>query len=265
MRLRDKVAIVTGSTRGIGRTIAEMFAAEGASVAVSGRRVEAGEKVVSVIQKNGGNAEYFHLDLADENSVQATMNSVARKFGKIDVLVNNGAPTEAVAPMIKPLIEYSTDEWNQMLEGGLTGAVFWACKYGIPHLIKAGGGSVINVSSNLANFAHEGFSAYSAIKGAMNSVTRIVAVENGKHNIRANNIIVGRVSHDRRGADAELSAPGYLTRVGIPADIGHCAVWLASDESVYITGASITADGGFSINADAIDPVGANIQAMMKG
>ena len=265
MRLKNKVAIVTGSTGGIGRGIAEMFAAEGAKVAVSGRRADAGEKVVDVIRQNGGEAEYFPLDLRDESSVEATMNGVAEKFGRVDVLVNNAAPTESVVSLLKPLTDYTTEEWNQMIEGGLTGAVFWACKYGIPHLIKAGGGSIINISSNLANIAHEGFCAYSAIKGAMNSVTRIIAVENGQYNIRANNIIVGKVSHDPRGLEADLSGPGYLTRMGVPSDIAHCALWLASDESVYITGASITADGGFAINADAADPVAADIRAMMKG
>ncbi len=250
-RLDGKVAIISGSTRGIGRTTAEMFAAEGAKVAVTGRTVDRGEKVVAGIRDAGGEAEFFALDITDENSVRSVMNGVAERFGKLDILVNNAAPTDAVSTQVKPLIDYTTEEWDRIITGTLTGNVFWACKYGIPHLIAAGGGSVINISSAQSVVGLSGFAAYGAAKGAINSITRTLAVENSEHNIRVNTIIVGRVIAHKADTGVGVG-PGHLTRLGIPSDIAYCATWLASDESVFVTGSLVTADGGFTINGNAI-------------
>jgi NAD(P)-dependent dehydrogenase (short-subunit alcohol dehydrogenase family) len=251
MRLDGKVAIVSGSTRGIGRSIAEMFAREGASVAVTGRTVDRGEKVVAGIRDAGGDAAFFPLDVTDEASVAAVMDGVAARFGKLDVLVNNAAPTDAVSTLVKPLVDYTTDEWNRILLGTLTGNVFWACKYGIPHLIAAGGGSIINVSSGQSIVGLSGFAAYSAAKGGINSITRTLAVENAPYNIRVNTIIVGRVISHSKDSGVGVG-PGHLTRLGVPNDIAYCATWLASDESAFVTGSLVTADGGFTINGNAI-------------
>jgi NAD(P)-dependent dehydrogenase (short-subunit alcohol dehydrogenase family) len=251
MRLDGKVAIVSGSTRGIGRSIAEMFAREGASVAVTGRTVDRGEKVVAGIRDAGGDAAFFPLDVTDEASVAAVMDGVAARFGKLDVLVNNAAPTDAVSTLVKPLVDYTTDEWNRILLGTLTGNVFWACKYGIPHLIAAGGGSIINVSSGQSIVGLSGFAAYSAAKGGINSITRTLAVENAPYNIRVNTIIVGRVISHSKDTGVGVG-PGHLTRLGVPNDIAYCATWLASDESAFVTGSLVTADGGFTINGNAI-------------
>lgn len=251
MRLAGKVAIVSGSTRGIGRTIAEMFAAEGAAVAVTGRTVDRGEKVVARITEAGGTAAFFPLDVTDEDSVHSVMDAVAARFGSLDILINNAAPTDAVSTTVKPLIDYTTQEWNRILVGTLTGNVFWACKYGIPHLIAAGGGSVVNISSGQSVVGLSGFAAYGAAKGAINSITRTLAVENAQHGIRVNSIIVGRVVAHAKDTGVGMG-PGHLTRLGTPADIAHCAIWLASDESAFVTGSLVTADGGFSINGDAI-------------
>lgn len=251
VRLEGKVAIVTGSTRGIGRSIAEMFGREGAAVAVTGRTVEKGEKVVANITGDGGTAAFFPLDITDEDSVRSTMDGVAQHFGKVDVLVNNAAPTDAVSATVKPLVEYTTDEWNLILHGTLTGNVFWSCKYGLPHLIAAGGGSVVNISSGQSIVGLSGFAAYGAAKGAMNSITRSLAVENAPHGIRVNTIVVGRVVSHAKDSGVGLG-PGHLTRLGIPDDIAYCATWLASDEAAFVTGSLVTADGGFTINGDAI-------------
>ncbi len=251
MRLEGKVAIVSGSTRGIGRSIAEMFAREGAKVAVTGRTVDRGEKVVARITEAGGTAAFFPLDITDEDSVHSVMDAVADRFGKLDVLINNAAPTDAVSTQVKPLIEYTTEEWNRILVGTLTGNVFWACKYGIPHLIAAGGGSVVNISSGQSIVGLSGFAAYSASKGGINSITRTLAVENAEHGIRVNTIIVGRVVAHSKDTGVGIGA-GHLTRLGIPDDIAYCATWLASDESGFVTGSLVTADGGFTINGNAI-------------
>lgn len=250
-RLEGKVAIVSGSTRGIGRSIAEMFAREGAKVAVTGRTVDRGEKVVARITESGGEAAFFPLDITDENSVRSVMDGVAERFGKLDVLINNAAPTDAVSTQVKPLIDYTTEEWDRIILGTLTGNVFWACKYGIPHLIAAGGGTVVNISSAQSAVGLSGFAAYGAAKGAINAITRTLAVENAVHHIRVNTIIVGRVIAHSKDTGVGVGS-GHLTRLGIPDDVAYCATWLASDESGFVTGSLVTADGGFTINGDAI-------------
>jgi NAD(P)-dependent dehydrogenase (short-subunit alcohol dehydrogenase family) len=246
MRLAGKVAFISGSTRGIGRTTAEQFAAEGAKVAVTGRTVEKGEATAQRIRDAGGEATFIRLDVSDEDSVRAAIEATVERYGTITTLVNNAAPTDIVNTTMKPMIEYSTDEWNSVMVGTLTGNVFWSCKYAVPHMIEAGGGSIINISSGGSIFGVAGIAAYSAAKGGMNAVTRSLAVECAPHGIRCNVIIVGRVvSHSRdRGPDV----PGILTRVGRPSDIAHACVWLASDESEFVTGSEVTVDGGQSIN-----------------
>src|ERR1700747_1025055 len=133
-RMAGKIALISGSTRGIGRSIAEQFAAEGAKVAITGRTVEKGEKVVGRIQEAGGEAKFFRLDVSDENSVRDVIGEVADHFGGLSTLINNAAPPTEVATTVKPLSDYTTDEWNYILGTTLTGNVFWASKYAWPHL-----------------------------------------------------------------------------------------------------------------------------------
>jgi NAD(P)-dependent dehydrogenase (short-subunit alcohol dehydrogenase family) len=250
MRLEGKVAIVTGSTRGIGRTIAEVFAREGAKVAVTGRTVERGHKVVNIIKEAGGEAEYFPLDVTREESVAQVMDAVADRFGSLTTLVNNAAPTIEVGTNIKRLVENTTEEWELILRSALTGNVFWACKYGVPHLVDAGGGSIVNISSGQSIVGIGGFAAYAAAKGGMNAITRTLAVEEAPHSIRCNTIVVGRVLS--KGDSGEGVTPGTLTRLGRPEDIAYTATFLASDESAFITGSMVTADGGYTINGGSV-------------
>jgi NAD(P)-dependent dehydrogenase (short-subunit alcohol dehydrogenase family) len=252
-RLAGKVALISGSTRGIGRSTAELFASEGARVAVTGRTVEKGEKVVARIRESGGEAEFFPLDITDESSVRTVMEAVADHFGGLTTLVNNAAPTAEVASTVKPLAEYTTEEWNSILGSALTGNVFWATKYAWPHLVAASGATIINISSGQSVAGFTGFSAYAAAKGGVNSLTRVLAVEGAPHGIRCNCIVVGRVVSGRgdSGVGVGEGSGGRLTRMGHPMDIAYAAAWLASDESAYVTGDLITADGGFSINGDA--------------
>jgi NAD(P)-dependent dehydrogenase (short-subunit alcohol dehydrogenase family) len=238
---------VSGSTRGIGRSIAQMFAAEGAKVAVTGRTVERGQKVVDLIRDSGGEAEFFELDVSSEDSVRSVTDAVVERFGSLTTLVNNAAPTVEVGSNIKLLTDLTTDEWNYIITAALTGPVFWACKYGIPHLRAAGGGTIINITSGQSVVGMGGFSAYAAAKGAMNSLTRGIAAEEAENNIRCNAILVGRVV--AKGDAGVGITPGHLTRLGVPDDIAYAAVYLASDESAFVTGSILTADGGFTINA----------------
>ncbi|MCU1344055.1 MAG: cpnA2 [Acidimicrobiia bacterium] len=248
MRLAGKVAIVTGSTRGIGRSTAEMFAKEGAKVAVTGRTVERGQKVVNLIREAGGEAEFFALDVQNEDSVASTVEAVVAKWGTLTTLINNAAPTLEVSTTVKRLTEYTTAEWNTILQGALTGNVFWSSKYAIPHLRAAGGGSIVNISSGQSIQGMGGFSAYAAAKGGMNSVTRSIAVEEAPNNIRCNTIVVGRVV--AKGDTGVGISSGHLTRLGVPNDIAYAITYLASDESAFVTGSILTADGGYTINGE---------------
>jgi NAD(P)-dependent dehydrogenase (short-subunit alcohol dehydrogenase family) len=233
MRLTGKVALVSGSTRGIGRSIAQMFAAEGAKVAVTGRTIERGQKVVDLIRSGGGEAEFFALDVTREESVVGVIDAVVDRFGSLTTLVNNAAPTVEVGTNIKPLVDVTTDEWNLIILSALTGNVFWACKYGIPQLAAAGGGSIINISSGQSVVGMGGFAAYGAAKAP--------------RNIRCNTILVGRVV--AKGDAGAGITPGHLTRLGNPNDIAYAATYLASDEATFVTGSMLTADGGFTVNA----------------
>jgi NAD(P)-dependent dehydrogenase (short-subunit alcohol dehydrogenase family) len=246
MRLEGKVALVSGSTRGIGRTAAEVFAAEGAKVMVSGRTVEKGERVVQRIREAGGDADFVRLDVSDEESVKAAIDATVDRFGSLTTLVNNAAPTELISQTIKRLHEWTNEEWDRILLGTLTGPVFWSCKHAIPHLIAAGGGSIINCSSGVAVQGFPGHAAYAAGKGGMNSLARSIATEYWREGIRCNTIIVGRIIINSK--DAGPPPVGLLShRPGLPSDITYAALWLASDESAFVTGSEVTVDGGQTV------------------
>lgn len=253
-RMAGKVALVSGSTRGIGRSIAELFAAEGAAVAVTGRTVEKGDKVVSRIRDAGGDAEFFRLDVTDEESIKTVITAVVERFGSLTTLVNNAAPTDVVATTVKPLHQCSNEDWDRIMVGVLTGNVFWASKHAWPHLVAAQGASIINISSSQSVAGYTGFGVYAAAKGGMNSLTRVLAVEGAADGIRCNCIVVGRVQSGRgdSGVGVGRSTGGRLTRIGAPMDIAYAARWLASDEAAFVTGDLVDVDGGIQINGDAL-------------
>jgi NAD(P)-dependent dehydrogenase (short-subunit alcohol dehydrogenase family) len=253
-RMEGKVALISGSTRGIGRSMAERFAAEGAKVAVTGRNVEKGTKVVEQITQAGGEARFFPLDIFEEHTVKSSIEAVVEHFGSLTTLVNNAAPTSEVATTVKELNQLTTEEWTTILTGTLTGNVFWASKYAWPHLAAAEGASITNISSGQSLVGITGFAAYSAAKGGVNSVTRVLAVEGAPYGIRCNNIAVGRVVAGRGDSAVGIGEKtgGRLTRLGNPMDIAYAAVWLASDEGAFVTGEMIVVDGGFAINGDAL-------------
>ncbi|HVV08069.1 SDR family NAD(P)-dependent oxidoreductase [Amycolatopsis sp.] len=249
--MAGKVALVSGSTRGIGRSIAEHLAGQGASVVVTGRTVEKGEKVVSRIREAGGTAEFLRLDVTDEANVREVIEETVRRFGSLTTLINNAAPTEVVAGTVKDVADYTTEEWNKVLVGTLTGNVFWASKYAWPHLSAAPGAAIVNISSGQAIAGFKGFGAYGAAKAGVTSLTRTLAVEGAPHGIRANSVLVGRVVSGR-GDSGHHTGGGRLTRIGNPMDIAYAVAYLASDQAEFVTGAQLTADGGFSINGDAV-------------
>lgn len=236
---------MSGSTTGIGRSTAELFAAEGAKVAVTGRTVERGQKVVARIREAGGDAEFFELDVADEASVSGCIDQVANRFGGLTTLVNNAAPTAIVARTFKPMAEMSTDEWMSILTPALTGAVFWATKYAWPHLVEADEATIVNMSSGAAIRGNPGLSAYSAAKGAMNSATRVVAAEGIPVGIRCNAIVIGRVVSSPGDSGAKMGS--HDTFIGNPMQIATSALYLSTAESGFMNGDTITVDGGSSV------------------
>ena len=252
MRLADKVAIVTGSTRGIGRATAIRFAAEGAGVIITGRSVDEGTAIEQQIRGAGGKATYVRTDLSNEDDVIGMVKAAVDNYGKLTTLVNNAAPTELMGPgrLDRRVTELENDAWDSIMLVALK-AVVWACKYSIPAMAKAGGGTIVNISSAASILGTPGLDTYTAAKGALNTLTRSMAVEYAADNIRSNCIVSGMVLTSE-GAFKMMDDPiiggatkaMHLTRLGVPDDIANAALFLASDESAFITGAIIPVDGG---------------------
>jgi len=265
-RLEGKVALVTGSTRGIGEQIAYGCAREGAKVVVTGRRVDDGKKVVENIRSEGGIAEFFPTDLTNEDTIIKCVEDVVATFGSLDVLVNNAAPTDHVTgastgtdgkmsdKVDAPIGELSTESWRKVMTAGLDG-LFWVLRYSIPAMQKSGGGTIVNISSIASIQGVGGTDAYVASKGAMNSLTRSIAVNYGKDNIRCNCLVAGAFATP--GAAAYLADPvvkkAFLETILVsdiaqPSDMIAPVIFFASDDSSYITGQLLPIDGGLTVN-----------------
>jgi len=256
-RLAGKVALVTGSTRGIGRAIALRFAAEGASVVVVGRSTDDGDAVVTAIRDGGGRAVYARADVMVEADVQAAVATASSAFGRLDVLVNNAAATDLlrVGPdrADAAAAELTTAAWEAILRGGVTSA-FWACHHAMPVLAATGGGSIVSISTGAAIRAVAGMAGHSASKAALEALTRSVAADGAPLGIRANSLVLGFIS-DSGGHAALLEEPAraaalqamHLTRMGTVDDVAAAALFLASDEAGFVTGVSLPLDGGSSV------------------
>ena len=251
-RLAEKVAIVTGSTRGIGEGIARRFGAEGAKVVVTGRKRELGEKVAAGIREDGGEAFFVDAELSDEANVKALVEEAVKHCGALTTLVNNAALTALSLPD-KPVSDLDNDTLGRALGTNVYGTV-WACRYAIPHLKARAGGSIINISSGAAKRAVPGMAAYSLTKAATNALTRQMARELGPEGVRVNSVVSGLVECNPETTellrDPDFSA--YIERaiclpgLGMPEDIATACTFLASDEARYVTGAFLEVDGGIS-------------------
>ncbi len=251
VRLEGEIALVTGSTAGIGRAVAVEFAAQGARVVVTGRDQARGDAVVDAARKagapTGGDAEFVGAELGDENACAELVSAAADRFGGLTVLVNNAAGGEGRDAAVAAL---ETAAWEAVIRVNLT-APMWLCRAALPLMIEAGHGSIVNISSRQGERASRGLAAYIASKGGLNALTRSVAVDYADRNIRCNTISPGYVLNDRRDADlgderrARLEGM-HLTRLGRAADVASAAVYLASRESELLTGVNLPLDGGSS-------------------
>jgi NAD(P)-dependent dehydrogenase (short-subunit alcohol dehydrogenase family) len=252
--MAGELALVTGSTSGIGRAIALEFAAEGARVVVHGRDAERGRAVVDEARAAGGEAHFVAADLSHLDAAEALVAETVARLGGLTVLVNNAVGVSTGRD--GTVGEVTTEYWELALRINLT-APMVLCRAALPHMLAAGHGSIVNVSSRQAERPSAGMAAYCASKGGLNALTRALAVEYGAHNIRANTLSPGFVVNDRRDADmtperrARYEAM-HLTRLGTARDCAFAAVYLASHESEFLTGINLQLDGGSSIARAAV-------------
>ena len=237
MRFTDKVCIVTGATSGIGRATAERMGAEGGKVLVVGRNEQRGREVVKTITKNGGEARFADVDIADAAAVEAAVNQAVAAWGRVDVLVNNAAMMT-----FTPIIDLSVEEWDQVQAVNLR-AVFLFCKFSIPHMNR---GAIVNVSSVHAFQSTANVIPYAASKGGMEAFSRGVALEYDIKKVRINCVAPGAVDtpmlwNNPNVKSGEEKVEGV---VGEPEDIASAICYLASDEARYINGTTLVVDGG---------------------
>jgi NAD(P)-dependent dehydrogenase (short-subunit alcohol dehydrogenase family) len=241
-RLDGEVAIVTGSTSGIGAEIARLFAAQGASVVVTGRNAERGD---AVVQRTHGRGTFVAADLATPEAAQTLVSAAVSRFGSLTVLVNNAVDAEAGDGVVT---EVSDEMWERVLEVNVV-AVARLIRAAIPVMREAGHGSIVNISSRAAQRPPHGLAAYVTSKGALEALTRATSIDHAHEGIRCNTISPGFVLNDRR--DAEISEERRrereamsLTRLAEARDIAYAALYLASKESEVVSGIVLPVDGG---------------------
>jgi NAD(P)-dependent dehydrogenase (short-subunit alcohol dehydrogenase family) len=249
MRLEGKVALITGGTSGIGSATAIRFAQEGAKVAITGRNQERGEQVVQDIVASGGEALFIRSDVRKAGDCRQAVDLTLERFGRIDVLFNNAGVFHP-----KTIPDCTEEEWDETIDSSLKGA-FLMSKYTIPSMIENGGGSIIHTSSGWGVLGGDKAAAYCAAKGGLIVMAKAMAIDHGPQGIRVNCVCPGDVLTPmlpddavKRGMSWDDYAVGAaerpLGRIGIPEDIANAVLYLASDESSFVTGDALVVDGG---------------------
>jgi NAD(P)-dependent dehydrogenase (short-subunit alcohol dehydrogenase family) len=253
-RVEGKVAVITGGGSGIGEATAHLFAAQGAAVVVDDIRGDEAERVARAIADDGGRALAIDADVRDEAQVQAMVATACREFGRVDFMHNNAALTEP-AQFAKDgaVADMEVDTWEQVMATNLRG-VMLGCKHAVQVMRASGGGSIVNMSSGASKLGDFGLSAYAASKAAVHAVTRSTAVQYGPDRIRVNTVVPGLIltpaadtnlAPDKR---ALLESNIVLPYLGRPVDVAYLVLFLASDESRYITGQEFVINGGQTIH-----------------
>lgn len=250
-KLRENVALVTGGSSGIGRTTALHFAREGAKVAIASRRQEQGQSVVDEIRNAGGDAIFIKTDVSKADDCANAVSQTVAAFGKLDIAFNN-AGVEAFG---KPVAETDESTWDSVLNINLKG-IFLSMKYEIPEMLKAGGGSIVNMSSTYGIVASAfGGCSYHASKAGIIGLTKAAALEYAKHGIRVNAICPAFVATamvekflEETGMTDQIKAFHPVGRLGTESEIAQSVVFLASDASSFMTGTALSVDGGMAAN-----------------
>lgn len=250
-RLAGKVALITGGGTGIGRATALAFAREGASVALAGRRLEKVKEVASEIDKQGGAALPLQCDVSRAKDAERAINETAKKFGKLSVLVNNAGTLS-----VSTVDTISEDDWDRVITVNLKGP-FLMSRAALKEFRKAGGGTIVNIGSVLGLVAMQNRAAYCASKGGVTMLTKAMALDHAHENVRVNcicpsivetELVKGLFNDSEQGKALRKAREGTipLGRFGQPMDVAELAVFLASEESSWITGAAIPLDGGLT-------------------
>jgi NAD(P)-dependent dehydrogenase (short-subunit alcohol dehydrogenase family) len=251
-RLAGKVAIVTGGAKGIGRGIAELFVEEGASVAVLDWDREAGETAAAELAAVG-RCVYVEADVSTEASVEHAVAEVAAELGALHVLVNNAAI------FILKGLDATVDEWQRIMAVNIMGPALTA-KHAVPHIRRAGGGAIVNIGSVSSFIAQKNFLTYNATKAAIAEMTRCMALDLVDDNIRVNGVCPGAVwtsqverlvaesglTREQAALEPNLGAEQIIKRIADPREIAYAALFLASDEASFVTGANLMVDGGWT-------------------
>jgi NAD(P)-dependent dehydrogenase (short-subunit alcohol dehydrogenase family) len=260
-RLEGKVAIVTGSTSGIGRASAERFAEEGASVIINGRRRELGQKVVEGIRAAGGEASYRYADVSDAGQVRDLVHFAVETYGRLDVLMSNAYSGRSAS------VENLTEaDWDYAFAMTVKATAI-AAQAAIPEMIKVGGGSIIITSSVQGYLAGPDGATYNALKAALINLARQMAIDYGRDNIRVNTLCPGRIVTEGKiemlnATPAEVRRQALVYPLGRPGSMreaADCALFLASDESSFVTGHALVVDGG--LTAQLQDAAGRYVDA----
>ena len=247
-RLKNKIAVITGGGVGIGRACAEMFAKEGAHVIITQRHEDTALEVVEEIQKAGGKARYVEQDVTSEDDWKNLLHETRDTFGEPDVLINN-----AGIYIIKDLSETTVEEWRKLMDINALG-VFLGMKHFAPVMAEHGGGAIVNMSSVAGVIGVPGHALYSASKGAIMTMTRDAAIEYAKQKVRFNSIQPGYIdtgmadygAEEQNVSKEDLGSWHPMGHIGEPDDVAYAALYLASDESKFVTGAHLMVDGGLT-------------------
>jgi NAD(P)-dependent dehydrogenase (short-subunit alcohol dehydrogenase family) len=247
MRLRNKVAVITGAGSGMGKAMAQLFAAEGAKVVCAD--ISGNQDVVAA--EIGDAALAVHANVANEDDVRKMIAAAEEKFGRVDILVNNAG----FGGQMGPLHEQTTERWDQVHAVNLKG-VFFGMKYGVISMLKTGGGAIVNISSASGFVGWKHHSIYGAQKAGVNQLTKSAALDYAGHNIRVNAVLpgtmwTGLVKKSKEFPEPPADAPKLpgipMNRWGLAKDIAYAALYLASDEANYVTGVLVPVDGGYCI------------------
>jgi 3-oxoacyl-[acyl-carrier protein] reductase len=252
MRLKNKISLITGAGSGIGQATALKFANEGAIVIASDRDLPAAKHTQYLIEQSGGNGQAIALDVTQEHQVEQVITAILERFGQLDILHNN-----AGVSILKPITETTEADWDFLFGVNLKG-MFFGCKHAIPHMVRQGGGVIINTASELAIVGQPLYSAYCATKGGVLAFTRALSVEWAAKGIRINALCPGPTQTPMLQAEFELATTPAaeeaatiqsmpVGRLATPEDIAKVALFLASDDAEFLHGAAIVADGGRTI------------------